>query len=124
MGSQEQRTIADLVFVGLSRRVLALDRFTGEVVWEWKSPKGQGFVSVLLDDDRLIAGVGGYVYCLEPLYGQLGWENLLKGKGTGILSLASVHGSSLGAGAAAAIAQQRAAAAAGAGGAAGAAGGV
>lgn len=69
-------------------------------------------MSALLDGDRLIAGVTGYVYCLDPVYGQLVWENLLKGKGTGLVILASINGTSLSAQAAAVIAQQQAAAAA------------
>ena len=114
--SKQERAIANLVFVGLNRRVLALDRYTGEIVWEWKAPKGSGFVSLLLDGDRLMAAVTGYVFCLDPLYGQLVWENLLKGYGTGLATMASVHGSSGGAAAAAVIAQQQAAAAAAAAG--------
>ncbi|MHC4652372.1 MAG: outer membrane protein assembly factor BamB family protein [Planctomycetota bacterium] len=114
----QQRALADMIFVGLSRKVLALDRYTGEIVWEWKAPKGGSFVSVLLDGDRLIAATSGYVYCLDPVYGQLVWENPLKGKGQGICSLVSVHGAALSAQAAAVIPQQQAAAAA-AGGAAG-----
>ncbi len=114
--AKQERAIADLVFVGLNRRVLALDRYTGEIVWEWKAPKGSGFVSLLLDGDRLMAAVTGYVYCLDPLYGQLVWENLLKGYGTGLATMASVNGSSGGAAAAAVIAQQQAAAAAAAAG--------
>ncbi len=114
--SKRERAIADLVFVGLNRRVLALDRYTGEVVWEWKAPKGSGFVSLLLDGDRLMAAVTGYIYCLDPLYGQLVWENLLKGYGTGLATMASVNGSSGGTAAAAVIAQQQAAAAAAAAG--------
>ena len=110
--SKQERAIADLVFVGLNRRVLALDRYTGVVAWEWKAPKGSGFVSLLLDGDRLLAAVTGYVYCLDPLYGQLVWENLLKGYGTGLTTMASVNGSSGGTAAAAVIAQQQAAAAA------------
>ena len=106
------RAVADLVYVGLNRRVLALNRYTGEIAWDWRAPRGSGFVSVLLDGDRLIAGVTGYVYCLDPVHGQLVWENLLKGKGTGLVSLASINGTSLSAQAAAVIAQQQAAAAA------------
>jgi outer membrane protein assembly factor BamB len=119
--STQQRALADMVFVGLSRKVLALDRYTGEIAWEWKAPRGGSFVSVLLDGDRLIVASSGYVYCLDPMYGQLVWENPLKGKGQGICSLASVNGAALSAQAAAVIAQQQAAAAA-AGGAAGAGG--
>jgi outer membrane protein assembly factor BamB len=108
--STQQRGLADLIFVGLSRKVLALDRYTGEIAWEWKAPKGTGFVSVLLDGDRLVVGVSGYVWCLDPMYGQVVWENPLKGKGSGVTSLASVNGAALSAQAAAVIAQQQAAA--------------
>ena len=90
---RETRTVQDLVFVGFNSRVAALDRFTGEMAWTWKAPKGTGFVSTLLDGDRLIVAVNGYVYCLDPLYGQQVWENPMKGFGLGITSLASIHGS-------------------------------
>ncbi len=86
-----ESTLADLVFVGLNRRVIALDRFTGQEVWVWKSPKGTGFASVFLDGDRLLVGISGYVYCLDPVYGQRVWENPLKGYGHGLMSMASVN---------------------------------
>jgi outer membrane protein assembly factor BamB len=102
-----ERTIRDLVFAGFNRRVFALDRYTGEVVWKWKAPEGTGFVTVLLDGDRLMVSVNGYMYCLDPLYGQVVWSNPLKGFGVGVTSLTSVHGSVNGAEAAAAAAQQQ-----------------
>ena len=109
-----ERTIKDLVFVGLKQRVIALDRYDGSVVWSWKAPKTATFVSLLLDGDRLIVGVNGYMYCLDPVYGQVVWENPLKGFGVGITSLASAHGEAAGGAAAALSAQQQAAASAGA----------
>ncbi len=115
----QERTIGDLVFIGLNRRVIALDRTDGHVVWEWKAPKGSGFVSLLLDGDRLMVGVNGYIYCLDPVFGQVVWENPLKGYGSAVTTIVSVNGSSDGA-AATAHAQQQAAAAAASGGAAGA----
>ena len=108
-----ERTIAELAFVGVNRRVIALDRYSGDLVWSWRAPKGSGFVSVLLDGDRLLAGVGGYVYCLDPLYGQLVWANPLKGHGTGVTSITTIHGTSrTSEEAAAVLAQQQQAAAA------------
>ncbi len=111
-GGAQQRTMGDLVYVGLNRRVIALDRTDGHVVWEWKASKGSGFVSLLLDGDRLMVGISGYIYCLDPVYGQLVWDNPLKGYGSALCTIVSVNGSSEGAAAAAAIAQQQAAAAA------------
>ena len=55
-----------LIFVGFNSRVVALDRRSGRLVWDWTSPKGSGFVAVLLDVDRLIVSVQGYTYCLDP----------------------------------------------------------
>ena len=112
-----ERTVGDLVYVGLNRKVIALDRYSGQLVWEWKAPRGRGFVSLLLDGDRLVAAVSGYIYCLDPLYGQVVWENPLEGYGMGFTTLASVHGSTAtsAAAVAAAVAAQQAAAAAAAG---------
>ena len=60
------RTLLDLLYLGFNSRVLALDRETGEIVWEWKSPKGKGsYVAVLVDGDRLMVSVQGYTYCLD-----------------------------------------------------------
>ena len=86
--------LEDLVFVGFNSRIAALDRNGGQLVWQWKSPKGSGFVALLLDDDRLIASVQGYTYCLDPLTGRLLWNNPLTGFGTGVPCLASVAGAS------------------------------
>ena len=115
-----ERAVSDLVFVALNNKVIALDRYEGQVVWEWKSSKSARFLSLLLDGDRLIVGANGYIFCLDPLYGQVVWSNELKGYGVGITSLASVAGQT--GGAAAAVIQAQLAAAAAAAGGAGAAG--
>ena len=119
--TRDRLTIQDLAFVGFHSRVLALDRDNGAIVWDWKSPKGSSsHVAVLLDGDRLIVSVSGYMYCLDPITGRQLWDNPLKGYGTGIPSLTSIHGNSGSAAAAALIAsQQQAASGAAYGGAAG-----
>jgi len=83
---------ADLVFVGFNRRVAALHRETGELIWSWKSPQGTGFVVLLYDTDRLIASVQGYTYCLDPGTGAQLWSNPLTGFGLGVPCLASISG--------------------------------
>lgn len=80
------------LFVGFNSRVAALNRDTGNLVWQWESPKGMGYTTILLDGDRLIVSVQGYTYCLDPLNGQTWWFNELPGMGTGVASLASVRG--------------------------------
>ena len=89
--------VADLVFVGFNSRAAALHRKTGEIAWQWKSPKGSGFVALLLDGERLIASVHGYTYCLDPLTGEQLWTNPMPGFGLGVPCLTSFRGSSLGA---------------------------
>ena len=84
--------IADLVIVGFNKRVAALDRNTGEIQWRWQAPDGTGFVSLLVDGDRLFAAVNGYTYALDPATGQQLWRNPMKGFGYGVTSLASASG--------------------------------
>lgn len=100
-------SVLDLVYVGFNSRVICLHRDTGEIVWQWKSPKGSGFVGTLLDGDRIIASVQGYMYCLDALTGEQYWTNPLTGMGLGVPSITSIHGSSGSAAAAAIIAQQQ-----------------
>ena len=84
--------IEQLVFVGFKSQVVALDRESGAVVWTWKSRKGTGYVTVLLDGDRVVVSVMGYTYCLEATTGKELWFNPLEGMGMGVVSLASVRG--------------------------------
>lgn len=98
-------TIEDLVFVGFNSQIVALDRATGELIWHWTSPKGGGFVALLLDGDQLIVSVSGYTYCIDPASGETLWTNLLKGFGFGVPCLVSTRGTTLGYSAAAAEAE-------------------
>lgn len=84
--------ISDLVFTGFNNRVAALDRDTGEIVWQWTAPSGSTYTSLLLDGDRLIACVHGYMYALDAATGRQLWANEMKGFGYGVASLASVRG--------------------------------
>lgn len=115
MANVTARSIGDLVYVGFNSQVVALDRYTGEAAWKWKSPKGKGYVALLVDADRVIVSVQGYMYCLDPIFGQEVWTNRLAGMGKGTPCLASIHGSASSTGfssAAEAVAEQARAAAA------------
>jgi outer membrane protein assembly factor BamB len=86
--------VDDLVFVGLNGYCLALHRDTGEIVWSNDKMKS-GYVSILLDGDRLIVSTSGYIYSLDPLTGEILWHNPLKGYGMSApTSLVSVRGQS------------------------------
>ena len=82
-----------LIFVGLRGYVVALDRDTGKIVW-CNSKLHSGYVSMLLDGDRLIVSCDGYMYCLHPLTGEVLWHNPLSGFGTGVAHLTSIRGQS------------------------------
>jgi outer membrane protein assembly factor BamB len=85
-------TIDQLIFVGLNGYALALDRDSGEIVWSNDQMKS-GYVTLLLDGDRLIVSTNGYIYCLDPLTGEIRWHNPLKGYGSGApTSLISTRG--------------------------------
>ena len=102
-------SIDRLVFVGLNGYVVALDRDTGEIVWTTSVGKG-GYVSLLLDGDRLIASRNGYIDCFDPRDGRVLWQNPLKGYGLGVAALTSVRGQGAQVGAAQQAAAQQAAA--------------
>jgi len=84
--------IAELVFTGFNRRVAALHRRTGQIVWEWLAPKGSRYVSLLLESNLLVVAVDGYMYGLDPLTGAVLWFNPMAGFGTGVTSLVSANG--------------------------------
>lgn len=82
----------DLVFTGFNRRVAALHRHTGAIVWQWKARQGSSYVSLLLDGGLLVVAVDGYMYGLDPLTGAELWFNPMTGFGTGVTALVSVNG--------------------------------
>ncbi|MDZ4403367.1 PQQ-binding-like beta-propeller repeat protein [Prosthecobacter sp.] len=86
--------LSDLLFTGFNKRVAALHRDSGEILWDWTAPSGSSYTTLLLDGDRLIVSVQGYTYALDPLTGAQLWMNEMKGFGFGVASLVSVHGSS------------------------------
>lgn len=86
-----------IIFVGLNSRVAALNRKTGQLIWQWRAskPKSGGYVSLLLlDISQLIVSVNGYTYSLDPVTGAEQWFNELKGFGSSVTSLAALGASS------------------------------
>jgi outer membrane protein assembly factor BamB len=87
-------TIEQLIFVGLNGYAVALDRETGAIVWS-NNEMRRGYVTLLLDGDRLIVSSNGYLYCLDPMTGRILWHNPMSGYGMGTpTSLISVRGAS------------------------------
>jgi outer membrane protein assembly factor BamB len=87
-------TVNELIFVGLNGYAVALHRDTGEIVWSNNELKS-GYVTLLLDGDRLVVSTGGYLFCLDPLTGNLLWNNEMTGYGASApTALVSVRGQS------------------------------
>ena len=104
-----------LLFVGLNGRVAALDRDSGDIVWEWmaKDPDKHkavgGYMTLLVDQSQLFVSANGFTYRLDPVTGEETWANPLRGWGLGPAALATSTASSqqvITAAAAAAAAQQ------------------
>lgn len=93
MVAEQLPRLDDLVFVSFKRQVFGLNRYSGEMAWEWKC-EHSGYPALLVDRDRLIVSINGYTYCLDPLSGEEVWCNGLPGKGTGVPVLASLCGGS------------------------------
>jgi outer membrane protein assembly factor BamB len=81
-----------LLYIGISGTVLAVDRATGQEVWRTKL-KSSDFVNVVLEDGALYAGTRGELFCLDPATGQIRWKNELSGLGWGLVTIASAAGS-------------------------------
>jgi len=80
----------NFIFVGIKGSVLALDRSTGDIVWQTHL-KLSDFVTVMLDGDTLYAAAYGEAFCLDAATGNVRWHNPLKGFGTGLATLALVN---------------------------------
>lgn len=85
--------LEQLIFVGFNGYAVALDRDTGEVVWS-QNNMHRGYVTLMLDGDRLIVSTNGYMYCLDPYTGEILWHNPMSGYGYGPAALVSVRGQS------------------------------
>ncbi len=75
------------LFIGIYGKVLAIDRATGQAVWE-TGLKGSDFVNVVLQDGALYAATRGELFCLDPVTGNIRWRNPLKGLGWGLITIA------------------------------------
>lgn len=79
-----------LLFVGTNGCVRAVDKRTGEDVWDVSLPgTGYDIVSLLYEPGVLFAGSKGHLFALNPETGAFLWKNGLKGLGDEHMVLAS-----------------------------------
>ena len=83
-----------LLFAGTHGFVIAIDKHTGETVWETSLPStGYSVVSILLEDGLLLCASGGRVFALDPEDGRIMWTNHLPMRRKGLVYLATEQSS-------------------------------
>jgi outer membrane protein assembly factor BamB len=81
----------DLIFLGIKKRALAIEKHTGRVVWTTQLSGGLGedFVTLLVDGPTVFAYTKGHLHGLDATTGKILWKNELPGCGYGLASLAT-----------------------------------
>jgi outer membrane protein assembly factor BamB len=79
----------EILYAGVGKTVMAVDRFSGRPVWRVKLPRllGGHISMVLPHGNELYVGRGAYVYCLDRFTGRVLWERGMGSMG-GVLLLA------------------------------------
>ena len=93
--------IDNKLFIYSNGRVAAIDKKSGDIVWEIKLKEyakgtmamGYAVGQIVLDEDKLIVTVSGIMFCLRAKDGSLVWKNDLKGWGYSFVSIAGASGS-------------------------------
>ena len=76
------------IYIGMSGNVFCLSRTTGQEIWSVSLP-GSGFVTLLVDEDLVLAATHGEVFGLEATTGRIVWKNNMPGQGYGLASIAT-----------------------------------
>jgi outer membrane protein assembly factor BamB len=77
----------DAIFIGIKGHAVAIDRATGQEIWQTEL-KGSDFVTVALQEGDVLAATHGELFCLDAVTGRIRWHNALKGLGFGLVSIA------------------------------------
>lgn len=64
----------DSLYVGISGHVVRVRKRDGEEIWRTKL-KGGSYVNVVLEPDGVFAYTQGVLYALDPLSGEVRWQN-------------------------------------------------
>lgn len=79
----------DKLFLGIKGRVVCIDKFSGNKIWDVKLKSTSGVTNILAEGDFLFVYSGGHLFCLNIYSGAIKWENKLKGMGYGPCIMAS-----------------------------------
>ena len=84
---------SEVLVVGTRGYLLAFEKATGNPMWKYQFEKSfwagnSGYVTTLVDGDKLFAACYGEIYCFDLMKGSLLWKDNLSGKGFGVVSFA------------------------------------
>src|SRR3954462_12165425 len=84
----------DTAFIGVQGNVLAINKETGEALWQTNLGGGFGdsFVSLGTDGVFVFAHSRGSLFCLNAATGEVLWTNDLPGLGYGMASICATAG--------------------------------
>jgi outer membrane protein assembly factor BamB len=93
----------NLLFILSNGRVAAINKKTGDIVWEVKlkqyvtNSMAGSVGQINVEDNNVYIGVAGILLCLSTKDGALMWKNELKGWGYYFVSMANVNNAAAGA---------------------------
>lgn len=76
------------VYLGIKSYVVCIEMATGKEVWRTKVKRGQ-IISVVVEEDLIVAHAGGELFGLDRSSGKLLWNNTLSGLGYGYCFMAT-----------------------------------
>lgn len=84
------------LFIFSNGRVAAIDKKTGDIIWEIKMKQYAGrsmsfsYGQIFAEDGKVYVGSAGMLFCLNAKDGSLLWKNELKGWGYQFVALANM----------------------------------
>lgn len=84
------------LFIFSNGRVAAIDKKTGDIIWEIKIKQYAGrsmsysYGQIFAEDGKVYVGCSGMLFCLNAKDGSLLWKNELKGWGYQFVALANM----------------------------------
>lgn len=79
------------VYIGIKAHVVCLEMATGKEIWRTEVKRSQ-IISVVVEEDLIVAHAGGKLFGLDRSSGKLLWENGLAGLGYGYCFMATESG--------------------------------
>ena len=94
MTAATDRKYDHLLFAGTHGNVVAIDKASGQTVWQTPLPKSSyQLVVILFEDDTLFCSARGRVFALDPADGRILWTNEMPGLRHGLVFLNTAQSS-------------------------------